>query len=650
MNPTTTRVAATVCLAVALTLLRSALPGHSATNELDPSWNAVLQYAAANGFLSGKDIVFTYGPLGYLVTVVYAGGSVYPRMFFEFFFVFLNVLPLVLLAQRLPPRWAAAMLGLVALGPPLVAIGKDGLIEFGLFGWGLLCFASPAGQLALPAIGLAVLVGVGGGIKFSWLVWGTGSIAAVLADLILRREWRPAAILATTAPTLFLGLWLLHGQPLDGLVDYLTAAASIASGYASAMGVRCTRVMLFFGISLLSCAVPAIVMAVPADFQEERRFGKARRVLMSLWMLGLTFMIWKYGFVRADGHVLMFGMFAGFLPLAMLALPSTAPRLDVPRKRLAVVAVILSSLMALLSNPVSVYGAPLSSIRAFTCNLGYLLDPKGYRESLAQSWRQACLSMALPDVKKTVQTDSVDVFGCRQTSAIANGLNYTPRPVFQSYTAYNRDLADRNARFYLSGRAPDWVLFELQPIDYRLPSLEDPSCLIEILRGYRFVADVKPFLLLKKNKVNPGTFSLLETGHGKVGTNVDIRGHAEHDLWMEIDVDGGVVALAESILLRPPGLRIRLEAIRRDDVSGDVAQNEEPLLYDAPVAMLTAGFLLSPLLRRNEDVKELLEGSPTTRVTGFTLEPGRRNKTLNGKGFTYRLYAVTPAVGRQTSP
>ena len=630
------RLLASAAIAIVLTLLRSSLPRDAATNDLDPSWNAVLQYAAKQGLVSGKDIVFTYGPLGHLVSSLHAGGAVYQRMLFEFVFVWLTVVPFVVLALRMPKRWALALLCLVALGPPLMVTGKDGLVQCGLLAWGLLCFGSPAGRLVPPAMALAMLVAIAGLVKFSWLVMGTGTVAAVIADLVLRREWRAAALLATITPVLFIGLWLMQGQPLGGLGAYLAASASIASGYAGAMGVPCKRSVLSLGVGLLLCVGLAIVTTAPDESGKVGRAAIARRALMQLWMSGLTFITWKYGFVRADGHVLMFGMFAGLLPFIVLALPSASPRLDVPRKGLAVVAIILALWMLQISLPGLAFHAPRASLEGLAWNVGTLLDPVGYRISLDESWQRARESLSLPAVKELVKEDSVDVFGVRQTSAIANGLNYTPRPVFQSYSAYNRDLADRNARFYHSGQAPEWVLFELWPIDERLPALEDPSCLVTILRGYRFVADAQPFLLLKKDRVVPLRLILFEAGRGRLGERVDLQTHMQQDIWAEIDVDTAILPLVQTALLRPPGLRIRLEL----DRAGDSSADQEQPVCNAPAAMLAAGFLLNPLVYRNDDVKQLLVGGRAARVRGFTLEPDHHAKTLSGTGFAYRLYGI----------
>ena len=52
---------------------------------------------------------------------------------------------------------------------------------------------------------------------------------------------------------------------------------------------------------------------------------------------------------------------------------------------------------------------------------------------------------------------SADVFQALSGLAVVHGLDYRPRPVFQSYAAYTPTLAKYNADFLKSDRAPQFV-------------------------------------------------------------------------------------------------------------------------------------------------------------------------------------------------
>ena len=58
-------------------------------SSLDPSWSLALSYANENNFIWGKDIAFTYGPLGYLSTRIGWGINRDILLLFDVFY-FLN--------------------------------------------------------------------------------------------------------------------------------------------------------------------------------------------------------------------------------------------------------------------------------------------------------------------------------------------------------------------------------------------------------------------------------------------------------------------------------------------------------------------------------------------------------------------------------
>ena len=59
-------------LVVWLSLLKLPAPP---TSGLDPSWRMVIGYALGHGMQWGTDLVFTYGPLGYLLAATNHGAN-----------------------------------------------------------------------------------------------------------------------------------------------------------------------------------------------------------------------------------------------------------------------------------------------------------------------------------------------------------------------------------------------------------------------------------------------------------------------------------------------------------------------------------------------------------------------------------------------
>jgi hypothetical protein len=68
---------------------------------LDTSWQVVLEYAAEHHLQFGKEIVFTYGPLGYLLTDVSLGHMLNERIVFAFALSLFMAWSVVGVARRL---------------------------------------------------------------------------------------------------------------------------------------------------------------------------------------------------------------------------------------------------------------------------------------------------------------------------------------------------------------------------------------------------------------------------------------------------------------------------------------------------------------------------------------------------------------------
>jgi hypothetical protein len=93
---------------------------------------------------------------------------------------------------------------------------------------------------------------------------------------------------------------------------------------------------------------------------------------------------------------------------------------------------------------------------------------------------------------------SVDVYPTEQAMVLAHGLQYRPRPVFQSYMAYTPALEAANAAALRGPAAPDWVLFHLRPIDGRLPALDDAASWPELLARYRWAGVAGDMAVLQR--------------------------------------------------------------------------------------------------------------------------------------------------------
>ena len=231
---------------------------------------------------------------------------------------------------------------------------------------------------------------------------------------------------------------------------------------------------------------------------------------------------------------------------------------------------------------------------------------------------------------------SVDVFGQFQSYALFNGMNYRPRPVFQSFVAYNRPLMRLNEAFYASKAAPEYVLFDLEPICYRFPPLEDGWVLRELLLNYEPVAMENSFLLLKTRAAQTPKLTLLGEGVVRQGEPIDLRAYGDSDIWMEVKLEPTWAGRIRQFFFQPARTRV---AVWREPGKDRITKSL------APAPMLAAGFLASPLLLNNDDVLDLYTGNRITRPGAYSVE------VTPGQGYfwqdtvRYRLYKIGNRLG-----
>ena len=616
--------AATTLLAIILAPLLWRCPqGH-----LDSSWGTVLWHAADRGLAFGQDIVFTYGPLGHVTTGGAADGPWAATFWTVTGFTLLAIAPVAVLSRRRPWPLAAA-LALVLVALPWFLTGLDTLVPAGLLAWGILAITADRDPRR-AWLGLATLAGLGGLMKFTWLVMGLVTVLAVAGELLLRRRYRAAAVPVLGSLAVFLAGWVVAGQSPGNLPAFLTGSWHLAAGYAKAMGMPGPRDVLLLlaagsGLVLWTAAVAACHATLPAG--ENLR---ARRGLLGAWLALLTFLAWKHGVLRAAEGDIHGGILAAWCAVACCCLAAIpTPRADVTRfgivRACAVLclAVVLASRMGFGPLETNLLAAPQRLIEHIRMLAGR--DPR--QADVAKACPAKLAEMALPATQAIVGKASLDVFGHRQDYALANGFAYAPRPVFQSYSAYSRWLDEQNEAFYLGDSGPQYALLALEPIDGRFPPLEDALCLRAILNNYRLRGSEESFLVVERRGAEPATLEPVAQGVARIGERVAVTGHDADDLWLEIELGSGLRGRLESLLVRPPRCGIRLWSD---------ADQGEGRAWNAPAAMLAAGFVASPLLESTADVAAALTSGPTRRLRAFAVEA----KRVAGGQYRWRLSAL----------
>lgn len=472
-------------------------------------------------------------------------------------------------------------------------------------------------------------------IKFTLLVVAAMTIAAVACDAALRGGRRLAGSLLAGFVLMYLAGWVLLGQSLSGLGPYLVNSLAVAGGYNLAMGLD--DFSWTGGFVVVVTALAAVILRVRAASLPGAQHIGLRRGLLAAWLAGLLFLEWKYGFVRTDtDHVSCFLGFVPMVALAMAAVPSAAS----PTRRWERAVVLGSVLFAVILLHCVVPGFLIKVCQVtpgrLVRNAGSLLVPGKYLREKSDAYRDEQNREQLPKCRSVIGRGTTDVFGRDQIFAIFNDLNYHPRPVFQSYSVYNRPLMELNERFYESTKSPEFVLFNLTAIDNRFPPLEDALVLRDLLFNYQLAGAEGDFLLLHRAQAVAAQLTLLREGDVAPGGAISLRDFGDANLWLEISLQPTALGALRRVLYKPP--EVRLGVWR-------AAEALPASTFRAPPPMLAAGFVASPLLLDNQDVANLYEGKALKRPNAYSLELPPSTAQFWQPKIHFRIYRIGNKLG-----
>lgn len=617
-----------VFLLFAVTILAAPL---SPSNELDASWRMVLSKCFKDGLQFGVDVVFTYGPLGFLMGKTYCGIHYYSLLAWQVVQAVVCTLLIFRQGIRLQGYGRYAYFAFFLF---LGIAYEDGLHQLiiALAGFELLR-RHGEDRRVLPAL-LGILLGGLGLFKFTNLMIGGVFVGSTVGLLLWRRRKAAAGWLAGWSAGTFLVGWVLCGQNLLNLPAYFYNSWEISQGYQETMGIPTPPVSLIIGVLtlvLVAVYLGQYFLALP---------DRPRAVATSLAFAAFIFLNWKHGFIRADGHMIGF-FYAVLLPAT--AFPSLLD--DGPRFRRRQTAVVISLVLLALAGvgaaiPNLLRGVLSNFQERVYANVTQLLDLRAMREKYQFQLTSERSYFDMPQTRKVVGDATLDVLGYEQAVAIYNQFNYQPRPVFQSYSAYRPHLNHLNARFYASDRAPQFVLLKLQTIDRRLLTFDDAEVLSLLVQRYEFVLTEKGFQLWRRK---PGPFALADIAPQPLRTSVLLPGQpflaeefSNRPLWAEVDVRPSFLGRIRGFLYKLPIVILRIE-----NTQGMVTE------YRMPLAQGRAGFIINPVVEDLLSYMQFAGAKPDRLLRALTLVIAPEDQAYFQDEYTVTISALPPSTAGQ---
>jgi hypothetical protein len=617
----------TLAAAWALSLVQPPAP---ASPGLDQSWRIGLTMAALQHLQFGRDIVFTFGPLGYVLQGIPDPALAVPTALALFTFAAIAGLGAWFALVRRGSWLHKALFGLA-----LVAFGTTYTIEYLTFAGvlALLVHATRRPRLALlvgACVGAAALLGSLS--KYTLAVDVLAAAGAVwFVDVVRGPTRRRRASLIACGLALGItavGVGAAFRFEPAAIARYVSGAAQISGGYSAAMALPGPDVQV--AIALL---VAAAILAVAVAALRER---KPTVLALAAVVLFLT---WKHGFVRQDEHIVAyFGVAAVLAPLIGTMV----------RRPLANLLAVASSVIAIAAFAWSVvvsYGVlpPMFDAARITHGARFLLDPRTTEARLAAVSDAALVSDRLPPrLLARIDGSTVDALPTETALVKANGLRWAPLPVFQSYVAYTPALDALN-REALARTGATYILYRYEAIDQRLPFGEMPAATAELFCRYDLAAAAArtaasgEFMLLERS-ARPSCHASPagQAQHVEIGSPIAVP-EAVRGAFVAatFDLHPTLLARLVSTLWRAPVLRLELRfgdgSIRR---------------YRAVMATLGDGVIVSAAPRDQAEAARYLGGATIPAVRSITVIARPGTYALDGVTFTLLRRAGCRASAR----
>lgn len=597
----------------------------------DSTYEAVLEHAYVQDWQFGKDIVYTSGPLSFLSSIHSTGETIWLKAIWNVFRSLLLTFLLFRVTRHLNVLASFLFIAgaMVLVLPNVHFVDRKDIFILGVGGYFLL--ANRTNHISFVAA-LLSYAAIASHTKFiNFLLVGTLCVL-ILATGLNQKKFKAALLSVLYLGIAYLAVYALAGQDFQYIVSYLMTSFEAASGYTEAMSLNSDQHLF----TLLGVALGGACMLM--ILYQFRRSFTVRGSLISLWLCALLFVSWKHGFGRDDAaHRISFFTAVFWLFWLTILMQSQD---HVKFKGPAIICVILS-LLAIFGGYADTKGHFKDYLNYWVVKLPtramHMWPPKA-RANLAERQQKIYEESDLGALQDIVGSRSVDFYGSDQGVALMAGLNYTPRPVFQTMAVYTPGLERLNRDFYERSDSPDHIVISYDPVDLRYATMGDSGMLLTALSKYDLTqfcsagaVDSKNIFLIFTKRKFPRLVSmeLLESGRVNAGSYFDFSKFNNEILWLEMEHQVDAFYQFRKLLWKPKNIYMDVH------LEGHI-----PTFRWVP-GMASNGFLVNPLLVTNNLLYNYVNYGDQRIISGVNLHHGDYAESINTSlDFKYNLYRV----------
>jgi hypothetical protein len=443
-------------------------------------------------------------------------------------------------------------------------------------------------------------------------------IFIAMIGLIYQRKAKFIMYILPIFIAIYLILWVLCGQSLTSLLGYFYYGFEHSFGYTEAMMLW--EVYEEFDYALFAFFVLVFMGISSFFFFIKRDFYYA---LIFFFTLPLLFMAFKESFVRGDSfhfHYYFFQLFSIiiFLIIFMVDKPSFYYKTIGQLFIICILSIASTFVVRHYKMPGEEEKYPL--IKLFFPDKGNILE---YKKLIRESYPALSAEFLQQTKNKTV-----DIFPWDISLLYAYDLNWSPRPVIQSYSTYTPILDQLNVSHFEKNSAPDNIVYSYESIDNRYPLFDEPAVFRTLLKNYE-VQSQNDYLILQRQQKKT-SYDSIPVGNGTcpIGTPIDVPQCPDQHVYCNIDISIHLGGKLINLLYKPAFISIYFY----------IKGQTEPVEYRFVRRVGVDGLFVSKYVTDISDVCRIFEGNYEQDIEKIKIDL-KHNLSYKSE-MKYEFYAV----------
>ncbi len=511
---------------------------------LEASWHQALAMALDQKMVFGTDIIFRYGPLGFLESgFLPEGVHVVAQLLFDLYLLFNLLFVIHYALKKARVKWVA-VLALMAMILPWGFIADATFTLLFLFLFNL--FHANENRRSFTLYNAVFIAAMMFFIKVNFSLVITLLLYASLIYLWLTQRFSWRELIAVVITHLFLIYWGAYQLKVD-LYNYLISSIHIIENYDDSKANIDLTLNTFYTILVISISISLFTLVV--FFKNVKQIYNRQDYLFTFLMVfSAMYLSFKQQFTDLNAKNAM--AYFLFIPPLISLLWIFLRDSDRWFSRLAISTLVISILaFQLLRFEISKttngywqgffpkevvyfnakYGGEKNQNKKVEplmdfLNIIKLHTPYGYVKSLMDNKfttnfpKYNSQNRIFPKgITAQIGENSVDILPQEASYIFYNNLNYNPRPTIQSNQAVGEYLDQKNAAKYNSKTAPEYLLSQFYSTNGRNFIWEETSTKLAIISNYEKRSTIKlPQFRAASNTSINDTISLYKRRKNKI--------------------------------------------------------------------------------------------------------------------------------------